>query len=56
MSFKQQSVSMPTGSAGIIGFSSDLKISGKEIDPKYLIVFAVIVVMIVKVISTLVSV
>lgn len=42
---KQESVSMPMASAGIIGFSSDMKISGMEIDPKILIigVFAIVV-------------
>jgi preprotein translocase subunit Sec61beta len=42
---KKESVSMPMASAGIIGFSSDMKISGMEIDPKILIigVFAMVV-------------
>ncbi len=46
MSFKQEKVSMPMGSAGIIGFSPDIKISGMEIDPKALIIaiFAVVVI------------
>ena len=48
MSFKQESVSMPMGSAGIIGFSSDMKIAGIEIDPKTLLFAALAFVLIVK--------
>ncbi|NYZ74085.1 preprotein translocase subunit Sec61beta [Candidatus Micrarchaeota archaeon] len=40
-------VSMPMGSAGIIGFSPDMKISGVEVEPKILIAMIVIVVVIV---------
>ena len=41
----KDSVSMPMASAGIIGFSSDTKISGLEVDPKALIigVFAMVI-------------
>ncbi|MFN7991649.1 MAG: hypothetical protein U0R44_05830 [Candidatus Micrarchaeia archaeon] len=41
----KESVSMPMASAGIIGFSPDMKISGMEIDPKILLaaVFAVVI-------------
>jgi preprotein translocase subunit Sec61beta len=48
MSFKQQSVSMPMASAGLIGVSSDMKIAGIEIDPKMLIIAALVFVVIVK--------
>ena len=43
---KQESVSMPMASAGIIGFSPDMKISSMEIDPKIFIVavFAMVVI------------
>jgi preprotein translocase subunit Sec61beta len=37
----QDKVTMPMASAGIIGFSSDIKINGLEIDPKIL-VFAIV--------------
>ncbi|MFH1394050.1 MAG: hypothetical protein ABII71_03350 [Candidatus Micrarchaeota archaeon] len=53
MSFKQQSVSMPTGSAGIVGFSSDMKISGVEIEPKFLVIAATLIVMAVKIADAL---
>ncbi len=49
MSMKQEKVSMPMTSAGIIGFSPDMKISGMEIEPKFLIVAIVAVVVIVHV-------
>jgi preprotein translocase subunit Sec61beta len=55
MSFKQQSVSMPMASAGIIGVSSDMKISGIEIEPKTLIISTIIFVVVIKVASILVS-
>ena len=49
MSFKQTSVSMPMASAGIMGISPDMKISGFEIQPKVLMVSALIIVLIIKV-------
>lgn len=42
---KQERVSMPMTSAGIIGFSPDMKISGMALDPK--LVIAVIVALVV---------
>ncbi len=51
MSFKQEKVSMPMSSAGIIGFSSDMKIEGMEIDPKMLVIAIFVLVVIVKVAS-----
>ncbi len=51
MSWKQQNVSMPMGSAGIVGMSSDMKISGKEIDPKMLAAVTIGVVLIVKIVG-----
>jgi len=44
---KEEKVSMPMGSAGIIGFSPDMRISGIEIEPKILIGVVVAVVLIV---------
>ncbi len=49
MSMKQEKVSMPMTSAGIIGFSPDMKISGMEIDPKYLVAAICLIVVIVHV-------
>lgn len=49
MSFKRQSVSMPMASAGIIGVSSDMKISGFEIEPRSLVAGALIFVIVIKV-------
>jgi len=44
---KQERVSMPMSSAGIIGFSPDLKISGVELDPKMIILVVAVLVLIV---------
>lgn len=43
----QDKVSMPMASAGIIGFSSDVKINGLEMDPKYIVLAIVAIVVIV---------
>ncbi len=48
MSIKQQSVSMPVGSAGLIPTSSDIKYSGFEIDPKLFIIATTVFVLVVK--------
>ena len=45
----QDKVTMPMTSAGIIGFSPDIKISGFEIDPKTLIVVVFAFVVVVKI-------
>ena len=55
MGFKQESVSMPMSSAGIVGFSSDMKIAGIEIDPKMLIAATFVFVILVKVADFLVK-
>lgn len=49
MSVRQEKVSMPMTSAGIIGFSPDIKISGMEIEPKSLIIAIAVVVILVHV-------
>ena len=49
MSFKQEKVSMPMGSAGIIGFSSDMEISGLKMDPKIIVISAFIFALAIKV-------
>jgi preprotein translocase subunit Sec61beta len=51
MSMKEEKVSMPMTSAGIIGFSSDMKIAGMEIEPKMLIIATVVFVLAVKIAS-----
>ncbi len=48
MSFKQESVSLPMSGAGIVGISSDMKLGGKEIEPKHLIIATSIFVLLVK--------
>jgi preprotein translocase subunit Sec61beta len=48
---KQTSVSMPQGSAGIVGMSSDTAISGKEIDPKMFLIVAAVLVIIIKLVG-----
>lgn len=40
-------VSMPMSSAGIVGMSSDIKIGGREIDPKMVIAAVFLLVVIV---------
>jgi preprotein translocase subunit Sec61beta len=55
MSFKQEKVSMPMSSAGIVGFSPDIKISGIEIDPKMLMIGALVFIVIVKIADLLVK-
>lgn len=42
---------MPMASAGIIGFSSDMKIEGMDLDPKLLMVAIFVLVVVVKVAS-----
>jgi preprotein translocase subunit Sec61beta len=42
-------VAMPMSSAGIVGMSSDMKIEGKEMDPKVVIIAIIILVVIVHV-------
>ena len=49
---KQERVSMPMASAGIIGFSPDIKISGMEVDPKFLIVGVFAIVVLVHILAT----
>jgi len=42
---------MPMASAGIIGFSPDIKIGGMEMDPKALVIASAIFVIVIKVAS-----
>ncbi len=49
MSFKQEKVSMPMGSAGIIGFSSDMEISGIKMDPKIVVFGALAFALLIKI-------
>ena len=51
---KQSKVSMPMSSAGMIGFSPDVKIEGREVDPKALIIATTLFVVVVLVASHLV--
>jgi preprotein translocase subunit Sec61beta len=55
MSFKQEKVSMPMSSAGIVGFSSDMKIAGFEMDPKTLVIVTFVFVIVVKIADMLVK-
>lgn len=52
---KQESVSMPMASAGIIGFSSDTKISGFEMDPKFVIIAVFLMVVLAHVMMKVIS-
>ncbi len=49
MVMAKDSVSMPMASAGIIGFSPDIKISGMEVDPKTVLIAVLVVVVLVHV-------
>ena len=51
MAVKQQKVAMPMSSAGIIGFSSDIKLSGIEFDPKAIIVVVFLLIIGIKLLS-----
>jgi len=44
----EEKVMMPVGSAGIMGFSPDIRLSGFEIDPKVLIIAVFAFVLIIK--------
>lgn len=44
----EEKVMMPVGSAGIIGFSPDVKLSGFEMDPKVLIIAVFAFVLVIK--------
>jgi preprotein translocase subunit Sec61beta len=56
MSFREERVSMPMGSAGIIGLSPDMKLSGIEFDAKNIIIATFIFTLVVKVAHALVKV
>lgn len=49
MSVKSEKLSMPMSQAGIIGFSSDMKIEGMEIDAKMVLGAIFVFVVVVKV-------
>ena len=49
MGIKQQSVSMPMSSAGIVGFSQDMKLKTLELEPKNIIITIVTLVILVKI-------
>jgi preprotein translocase subunit Sec61beta len=51
----EEKVMMPMGSAGIIGFSPDIKLSGFEIDPKVLIISVFAFVLLIKLASLFMS-
>ena len=55
MSMKEEKVSMPMTSAGIVGFSPDIKIAGREIEPKVLIMVTAVFVLVVKIASVAIT-
>lgn len=55
MSWKQEKVSMPMTSAGILGMGADVKISGIEMDPRNVIIATLVLVIIVKVAGIVIS-
>lgn len=52
---REEKVSMPMTSAGIVGFSPDIKIAGMEIEPKVLVIATVAIVLLVKLAGVAVS-
>lgn len=53
MGVRQEKVSMPMTSAGILGVGSDMKLSGIEIDPRSIIIVTLIFVGLVKLVGIL---
>lgn len=51
----QDKVSMPMSSAGIIGFSSNTKLEGIQIDPKAFVIAAFVFILLVKVLDLIVK-
>lgn len=51
MSWKRQSVSMPTTHAGILGITSDTQLGGVEMEPKTIVLGIVAFIVIVKVVG-----
>ena len=51
----KDSVSMPMSSAGIIGMSSDTKLSGIEFDPKVFVIAVFVLVILVHIASIMVG-
>lgn len=54
MTARAEKVSMPMTSAGLIGFAPDIKIGGKEIEPRMLVAAIVLLVVIVHIATFLV--
>jgi len=55
MSWKRQSVSMPSANAGILGISSDTDLDGVKVDPKFVAIGVFAFIVIVKVAGFLFS-
>lgn len=51
MAWKQERVSMPMTSAGIIGVSSDIEISGIKMDPRTILVGVAAFIVLIKVLT-----
>ncbi|HLC68206.1 MAG TPA: hypothetical protein VJH24_00060 [Candidatus Bilamarchaeaceae archaeon] len=49
MAIKQQQISMPMASAGILGMGADVKISGIQMDPRNIIIATLVFVTLVKI-------
>lgn len=55
MSWKQERVSMPMTSAGILGVSSDMSIAGIQVDPRSILIATILFVVLVKIGGLLLS-
>ena len=56
MSWKSERVSMPMGSAGILGIGADMETSGIKMDPKTIVLGILIFILLIKVLSFVVKV
>jgi len=54
MSWKRESVSMPSTNAGILGISANERLSGIQMDPKTIVIGIVVLIVLIKVLDHLV--
>lgn len=54
MSWKKQSISMPSTHAGILGISSTTKLGGIEMEPKTIVIGIVAIIVLIKIVDVFV--
>ena len=54
MSWKRESVSMPSTNAGILGISANERLSGVQMNPKTIVIGIVVLIVLIKVLDYLV--